>query len=182
MTDQTALVARIKADLVARGQTFTTNCDSFQITARVAWELWSQGAKLILKRPEQNGCTWAGVRYSHDAIAFSDGWADLLASAGPPANENRPSWQWHAGETFPADQLAYPFKMDAAPTPDPPTPWPPAPPPSPGDLSAVTATLLNVLLKTNENNERLRRLETTQLRGLSGTLFGYTIRLIPPKE
>src|SRR6188474_2120392 len=79
-----AFVQAVKDDLVQRGVIPTpqvTNCDAFQITARVAWYLRAQGAKLIPKTPAQNGCTWLGVRYSHDAIAFADGWADLLVGA-----------------------------------------------------------------------------------------------------
>jgi len=109
--NQTALVKRIKDELLAKGQTFTTNCDAFEITGRVAWALRDHGAKLIVKTPGQNGCTWTnGVRYSHDAIAFSDGWADCLASAGPPLNTNAPSWGWTAGPS--TGPLAEPFNLD----------------------------------------------------------------------
>ena len=112
--DQTALVKKIKDELIAKGQTFTTNCDAFQITGRVAWALRDQSAMLIVKTPGQNGCTWTnGVRYSHDAIAFSDGWVDCLGSAGPPLNTNQPSWQWHSNLiTAP---LAAPFTLEAPP-------------------------------------------------------------------
>ena len=111
ISDQTALVKRIKDDLIAKGQTFASNCDAFQITGRVAWALRAQGAQLIVKTPGQNGCTWTnGVRYSHDAIAFSDGWVDCLEGAGPSLNTNKPSWQWHAAPT--TGPLAAPFNFD----------------------------------------------------------------------
>ena len=115
--DQTALVKKIKDELIAKGQTFTTNCDAFQITGRVAWALRGQSAMLIVKTPGQNGCTWTnGVRYSHDAIAFSDGWVDCLEGAGPPLNTNQPSWQWHPNvQTGP---LAAPFTLEALPLPE----------------------------------------------------------------
>lgn len=109
--NQTALVKRIKDELIAKGQTFTTNCDAFAITGRVAWALRDQGARLIVKTPGQNGCTWTnGVRYSHDAIAFSDGWVDCLESAGPPLNTNGPTWGWTA--VPPTGPLAEPFNLE----------------------------------------------------------------------
>jgi hypothetical protein len=111
-----ALVALIKAELEAKGQTWTTNEDAFQITARVAWAMRHQGAQLVMKRPEQNGADWHGARYSHDAIAFPDGWIDCLASAGPPANENRPVWDLTGRSTA---ALVDPFDLDAAPDPKP---------------------------------------------------------------
>ena len=109
--NQTALVKRIKDELIAKGQTFKTNCDAFEITGRVAWALRDQGARLIVKTPGQNGCTWTnGVRYSHDAIAFSDGWVDCLESAGPPLNTNGPTWGWTA--VPPTGPLAEPFNLE----------------------------------------------------------------------
>ena len=120
--NQTALVKRIKDELIAKGQTFKTNCDAFEITGRVAWALRDQGARLIVKTPGQNGCTWTnGVRYSHDAIAFSDGWVDCLESAGPPLNTNGPTWGWTA--VPPTGPLAEPFNLEH-PVPDVHTPVP----------------------------------------------------------
>ena len=117
ISDQTALVKRIKDELIAKGQTFASNCDAFQITGRVAWALRTQGAQLIVKTPGQNGCTWTnGVRYSHDAIAFSDGWVDCLEGAGPSLNTNKPSWQWHAAPT--TGPLAAPFNFDGPDVPE----------------------------------------------------------------
>jgi hypothetical protein len=116
--NSTALVAQIKADLLARGviqPRQEDNGDAAEITWRVAWALRDKGAKLIRKSPAQNGWTaeagpYAGQRFSHDSIAFSDGYVDLLASAGPPANENRPVWQWKAGVS---PSVADPFDLDA---------------------------------------------------------------------
>src|SRR3990167_7411815 len=112
-----ALVAQIKAELVANGQTFTTNEDAFEITRRVAWALREQGAMLIGKRANQNGAVFQGRKYSHDALAFLTGWIDLLANAGPPKNENRPVWQ--ATGTDPTAALYCPMDPDAAPSPVP---------------------------------------------------------------
>jgi hypothetical protein len=118
VSNQTALVAQIKADLITRGVIApkqSDNGDAAEITWRVAWALRDKGAKLIRKAPAQNGWTaeagpYAGQRFSHDSIAFSDGWVDCLASAGPPANENRPVWQWTAGASA---SVADPFDLDA---------------------------------------------------------------------
>lgn len=120
------VVDRVKNDLMIRGVIpipQRDNCDSFQITVRVAWELRAAGAKLFLKNAAQNGCTWRnGIRYSHDAIAFPNGFVDLLRDAGPPVNGNWPVWQWKAtGPSNPAT-LADPFNLDEAAAPPPPPP------------------------------------------------------------
>lgn len=124
-----AVVASIKNDLVNRGiipAAQTDNCHAFQITARVAWATRDQGAKLIVKNPAQNGCTFNGVRYSHDAISYPGGFLDVLRSAGPPANTNAPGWDWSA--SGPCANCADPFDLDPAPVVVvPPPPPPPAP-------------------------------------------------------
>lgn len=130
--NQTAELERIKNDLLARGvipQNPTDNRTAFEIVSRLAWALRGQGAKLFRKNPGQNGYTvesgpHAGERYSHDALSFPDGWVDCIANAGPPSNENRPSWGWtNTGRDPNASNLADPFDPDAGavvvPTPDP---------------------------------------------------------------
>jgi hypothetical protein len=121
--NQTALLAQIKSDLLARGiipQHPNDNRTAFEIVSRLAWQLRAQGARLMKKAPAQNGYTIeggprAGQRYSHDSISFPDGWVDCLASAGPPANENRPSWGWTNVVRDPNDaNLVEPFDPDAA--------------------------------------------------------------------
>jgi hypothetical protein len=121
--NQTALVEQIKAELLARGiipPNPTDNRTPFEIVSRLAWALRGQGARLIRKGPAQNGYTvergpHAGERYSHDAISFPDGWVDCLASAGPPANENRPVWGWTDAVRDPSNpNTAEPFDPDAA--------------------------------------------------------------------
>jgi len=159
MTNQTDLVARIKADLVARGQTWRTNEDAFQITARVAWALRSEGAQLIVKTGAQNGAVYQGVKYSHDAIAFPTGWIDCLASAGPEQNLNIPAWGATGSSNAP---LVAPFDLDATPPPvivDPPLPpLPPLPPPVPplppaGNPDAI-AWSITVLARAIESLEK----------------------------
>lgn len=137
-----AWATAIKAELEARGQTWTTNCDSFEITGRLAWQLRGFGAVLMPKNPAQNGCTLtrgpsAGQRVSHDAIGFPDGHVDCLVGAGPPQNTNAPAWQWHPGPPVLGLQ---PFDLDAGtvePKPDGKpdrypdnAPWPPPPLPT----------------------------------------------------
>jgi hypothetical protein len=120
--NQTALIEQIKSDLVARGIIPANPNDNrapFEILSRLAWALRGQGARLIRKNPGQNGYTvesgpFAGQRFSHDAISFPDGWVDCLASAGPPANENRPNWGWTDQLRDPnAANTAEPFDPDA---------------------------------------------------------------------
>ena len=56
--DQSALVRRIKAQLIERGiipPQQTTNEHAAAITWRVAWALRGRGAMLIDKQPHQNG-------------------------------------------------------------------------------------------------------------------------------
>lgn len=170
--NQVHLVASVKAELVARGvlpAQQATNCDAFQITARVAWRLRTSGAALLPKAPAQNGCTltdgpYAGKRFSHDSIGFPDGWVDLLANAGPPSNANTPAWQWHDGA--PADPGFWPWDLDAGlvtplPAPPPvvlpqpdesglPTVWSAAPPGSLQwytDMAAALEQVYRVLLR-----------------------------------
>lgn len=190
-----ALVELTKAALVAKGQTFTTNCDAAQITFRVAWTLRTEGAKLLVKSAAQNGCVWNGVKYSHDALQFPDGWADLLASAGPPANTNTPTWQWTAGATNTADATKYaaPFDLDAGNAPPVVTPpvIPPVDPPLPPQV--VTELLAKIFLELQalrlsqealmEALGTVRAAQTdswlSHAHGLQGNLFGYPIVLKP---
>jgi len=189
-----ALVELTKAALVAQGQAFTTNCDAFQITARVAWVLRSEGATLIKKSAAQNGCVYLGQKYSHDALQFADGWADLLASAGPPANINTPTWQWTAGATNTADatKFAAPVDLDAGAPVIPPVVSPPVDPPLPPQvLTELVAKLFMEVQQLRLNTEALMaalaqvRAEQSDSRvrwshGLTGELFrGYPVTLKP---
>lgn len=156
--DHTDVVAAVKAALVQRGQTFTTNCDAFEITRRVAWILRGEGALLIGKSAGQNGCEFGDRTYSHDALALPTGWRDLLESAGPPANLNGPAWAPTGAS--PTAPLYPPFDPgDGIVTPPPPIVSPPVvvPPPPvlppPLDLSAVLAKLDALQLQLKEHDE-----------------------------
>ena len=140
------MVERVKSELVAAGHVFTTNCDAFEIVWRVACET---GASLVPKYGSQNGCYPPGHPhgYSHDAIAFGPApagpWFDILASAGPPANGNRPVWnhvdpyQVALVEPWDCDLLAPVLVPIPTPIPAPePSPAPPQPLPS-VDLSPI---------------------------------------------
>lgn len=115
-----ALVERIKQELERRGiipSPQSTNEHAAAITWRVAWQMRDDGARLIPKAPGENGATHpTRGRFSHDAIAFPDGWVDCLASAGPPANENRPVWQWKPGR-FPTTAAPWDLDEELAPAP-----------------------------------------------------------------
>lgn len=112
------VVEQVKADLVNRGFQFQTNCDAWQITARVAFKV---GGKLVQKSEAENHCLFNGQRYGIDVVVMPDGWFDCLGSAGPPANANRPQWSRvnPSGAT-----LLDPPNLDAIIEPPPPDPVP----------------------------------------------------------
>ena len=201
--NQTALVTEVKQDCLTRGiipQPQTSNRDSFQITGRVAWRLRDKGAKLVLKNAAQNGYTledgpYAGARVSHDAIAFSDGWADCLTNAGPPANGNGPTWQWTATGPPAPGTVIDPYDLDAtAPTPG------PDPNPTPGEsldalvvavdeltaivtaqselLGALKQEVAALALDVQANTDVTDKISAVQDRGLSGRL-GLNLVLMP---
>lgn len=170
--NQTALLGQIKTDLLARGiipQNPTDNRTPFEITSRLAWALRGQGARLIRKASGQNGYTVesgprAGERYSHDAISFPDGWVDCLASAGPPANENRPAWGWTDAVRDPnSANTAEPFDPDAAAVAPAAVPQvAPTPQPAPVDHEAARslaqiATLLQEMRAAQEKDHALQQ-------------------------
>ena len=139
MDNDRAFVASIKADLERRGVIPTNPVDNFTpfvIAAAYAWERRGQGA-MLLKKPSGNRFEFDGQGYSIDVVSFSDGEADILGSAGPPANANIPMWDWRPK----------PRSADAVPPFDilarivPPIPGPVIPPPVTGDLSGLTATI-----------------------------------------
>ena len=186
--NQSALLAQIKADLVARGVIPANPNDNrapFEIISRLAWALRAQGARLMKMAPAQNGYTiesgpHAGERYSHDAISFPDGWVDCLASAGPPVNENRPSWGWTNVVRDPgAANTVEPWDPDAAVAPPaPPTPEvtpapghqtapPPQLAPADGEAARALAQIATLLqeIRTAQDNDRAmqqRILETLE--------------------
>ncbi len=85
MSDHRDLVARIKADLEARGISLAGSCGAFEITQRVAWALRGDGAGL-LEKPSGNNCQG----YSVDYVIFSGGRGfDMLGDAG---GANEPRW------------------------------------------------------------------------------------------
>ena len=193
--NSTALVAQIKDDLIRRRvipDPQRDNGDSFEITGRLAWALRQRGAKLIGKSsPAQNGWTIpdgpsAGQRVSHDAVAFPDGWVDLLASAGPPSNENRPVWQWHTEP--PAGFFIEPYDLDALIT-KPEEPEEPEQPDGGGsvplpDLLAMIQSAVATSLKADMEGIKVDLLEIrkTQARGLTGRVLGYTATFTPKAD
>ena len=163
---QVELVSRVKDALVARGQTFTTNCDAFEITRRVAWALRGQGALLIGKTPGQNGCDFAGQRFSHDAIAFLNApWRDILRDAGPPKNTNLPAWNVTGSSAAP---LYEPFDPGDVILPPVELPQPPPPPQSqPGLQQQILEEL-----RAHEAAEAIDRGEAKAFREDVKTVWG----------
>lgn len=203
--NQQGTVEFIKQDLIERGvipNPQTTNCHSAEITIRLAWATRKQGAMLFAKTMAQNGCQKVGhPKVGHDAVAYPDGWVDILISAGPPANENRPTWDWHPGA--PTGELVAPWDLDAGAErpPKPPDPELQTPPLETQALAealrsvaenlqglrADLALLNDVLtLDTKVIGDALEQLQAevaaireTQGKGLGGSLFSYRVRLVP---
>ena len=165
---QTDLVARVKDTLVLQGQTFTTNCDAFEITRRVAWLLRDQGAQLIGKTPAQNGCDFGNRKYSHDAIAFPTGWRDILRNAGPPVNEDAPTWELTG--TDPNAPLYAPF--DPGGVTDPPPILPPTQPPVvvPEPITSLQEQILTEL-RQHEAAEAIERVKAEEFRQAVGSEY-----------
>jgi hypothetical protein len=93
------VVARIKAELEARGVSLVGPCGAFAITRRVAWALRAEGAGLLSK-PAGNNCEG----FATDIICYPDGRIfDILINgggdeapdgSGPIAGTgNLPAWQ-----------------------------------------------------------------------------------------
>ena len=145
--DQTAVVAVVKAQLVAAGVSIAGPCGAFQITGRVAWQLRAEGWGLIAKSPGQNGCSVEGrERYAVDALTKFDGsaWVDLLINS---ETENTPAWQLHEGSGVPDPAWRAPFDLGVGQPPIPPPTPIPTPPPTNGEHSAILGKLDQILLR-----------------------------------
>lgn len=175
---QASLVAQVKDALILQGQTFTTNCDAFEITRRVAWLLRAEGAQLVGKTDAQNGCVFGTRKYSHDVIAFPTGWRDILHSAGPPANVNEPAWDLTG--TSPDAPLYAPFESGGVVVPPilPPVVTVPPPPlePSMCIVNGVLFThpcseLILDELRKHEAAEAVERQQAAAFRAAVGTEY-----------
>lgn len=112
MRDNTDVVAKVKADLEARGIALSGPCGAFEITRRVAWILKDEGAGLLAK-PSGNNCNG----FSVDVVCYRDGtWVDCLVNA---ETENRPAWQVGADRLDPTRWAAPADPGDVLPTPAP---------------------------------------------------------------
>ena len=86
MAGETAIIAKAKADLEAQGQQWETSCDAYRITNLAAQR--TAGWKVVEKTSGDN-CQGRKV----DGIIANGNLYDILVGAGPPNNENKPSWQ-----------------------------------------------------------------------------------------
>jgi len=85
-TDQSAEVARAKADLLAQGADLNGPCGALSIVNLTAWRLRGSGAGLLFKI-DGNQCRERAV----DILMYPDGEIyDVLIDAG---GANRPAWQ-----------------------------------------------------------------------------------------
>jgi len=127
LSNQAAVVLRVKVALESRGVNLRGQCGAFEITKRVAWELRAQGAGL-LQKSTGNNC----VGYAVDIIAFQDGsYVDVLVDGG---NANAPAWNVKPDRVDAARWRAA-FDPGDAPPPPPPTTLGPGikPPVDPAD-------------------------------------------------
>lgn len=156
MADHRDLVARIKAELEARGQKWENNCNAWQITARVAWELRDEGARLIEVSEAANHCLWDGRFYSIDKIAFPGVWVDILGSAGPPLNLNNP--QWDTNVSIGSNTLWPPFNLDPV---VPPVVVDPEDPPPTAWITSVLMDMGGIADAYDEQARRVRSIVNT---------------------
>ena len=182
------VVARVKAELEARGVELRGPCGAFAITGRVAWRLRGDGWGLIHKESSQNGCVALGGKYGVDAIMQRSGRTiDLLINS---ETENRPAWQELPPEKW-ASPGAWrvPFEMETG-VQRPPVPAPFVPdPPVPGDTRAVLVeALAAIAYRLDVIDDRVsglqmdvRDLDRRHGRGLTGRIFGYAVTLVPPE-
>lgn len=137
-TDHRALVASVKADLVARGVQLEGPCGAFEITHRVAWALRFTGARLV-EKTSGNNCRAFAV----DLVGFSDGsYVDMLIDSG---GANEPTWNVKPDQ-LDLGKLVTPFDPgDAAPAPAPAPTDPrdntPPPAPDPAESERFVAAL-----------------------------------------
>ena len=146
-TAQTAVVATVKDELVARGVLILGPCGALEITRRVAWRLRDTGAGLYAK-VQGNNCQGFAV----DIITYSDGRLyDILVNA---ENENVPAWNLvNAGTGFPGTN---PNWRPVLVNPD--GAEPPLPPVPPLDLSGLYVRLDALLQRLDHQFERQEEL------------------------
>jgi hypothetical protein len=163
------VVARIKAELEARGVSLVGPCGAFAITRRVAWALRAEGAGLLSK-PGGNNCEG----FATDIICYPDGRIfDVLINGGGdeaadgsgpiPGTGNLPAWQTIA----PVDASRYRPALDPGDTPLPGSTSGSIPPAASAQapaasklendriVAAIEASTAAILAALKENNETL---------------------------
>lgn len=165
--NHTALVAAVKADLVARGVSLVGVCGAFAITQRVAWALKDEGAGL-LRKPVGNNCDG----FAADYIVYRNGQGfDILGDAG---GTNVPQWLDNGIDpTFIARWRAA-IDLDAVATPPPPPTLEPLPPLAPPDVDDPVERLVEAVDRIVDGlegiaaalTEQTRRIDDLQQNGL----------------
>lgn len=138
MADHTDVVARVKADLVARGLNLSGPCGAFEITRRVLWELRAEGWGYLAAPPGGENCN--GFR-TDKGVRPGGTFVDCLVDAG---GANTPSWQERVAT--PDEVAAFRPLVDPGDMPDPAPAWPDEPTPTPQpelltELQAIVAAL-----------------------------------------
>lgn len=125
-------VAKAKSDLVAANAPMNTSCDAHRITNLAAYR---NGWKLVEKTSGDN-CNGRKV----DGILKDGGLYDCLINAGPPLNQNEPSWNYQGPQNalVAVDPVADPIDSGGGPGP---TPIPPID----GDVSAKLDVIIAML-------------------------------------
>ncbi len=181
-----AIVAAVKAELVAKGVSLVGPCGAYDITRRVAWRLKDSGAGL-LDKPSGTNCDG----YATDIIAYQDGRiVDCLANAGGlelngqpiPGTGNDPAWQENAQLVDPSRWRA-PHDPDADQVPAPPSHMPPSSEAPPSDALAafrqnVEAWQLECFIKMDDQQKELL-LQMSKIRQLLQDMGTAIVALTP---
>ncbi len=85
---QSAVVASIKSQLESTGVRFVTDCEVFEITKRVAWQLKDEGVGLFKKSSGEGVCDGFSIK----RIVYSDGYLFKILSDAGVGGANGPQW------------------------------------------------------------------------------------------
>jgi hypothetical protein len=164
--DHTDVVARIRGQLESAGVDVHTVAGAFEITKRVAWELRSEGAGLLIKTAGENIWNWNGMSFSAARICYPDGALRKILTDVPTTDNP----EWADDGTVTTDR--YVPAIDPGPLPGQP-PTPPTPPDTPDTPSesdaAILAKLDTVITTVQGMSDALRQMAVQLDRDVAAT-------------